>query len=75
MNNPPETPYQIELAKLREKYSIYLEPTYSRRVKWTTDDTKSVKRMLKDGYTIREAAEIARCSERTVQDVKKGLRD
>lgn len=46
-----------------------------RRLRWLPQDTASVKNLLAKGLTIRRIAEVARCSERTVQDVKKGLYD
>lgn len=65
---------RVLLERLRVKYGVEIRGIARRRY-WLSQDTAAVKRLLADGFTIRSIAEIARCSERTVQDVKKGKKD
>ena len=64
---------EAHLQRLRRQYGVEL--LGDRRFRWGPEDTACVKRVLADGHTIRFTAEVVRCSERTVQDVKKGLYD
>lgn len=63
-------------AELRVQCGVVIHG-WGRRKRWLQSDTKSVKALMaiRPPLTIRRMADVARCSERTIQDVKKGLYD
>ena len=59
---------------LRDELGIDLVRLGGRRSEWTQEDSNNVLTLRQKGLTIRDIAEVARCSEKTILEVLRGDR-